>query len=109
MIELGAGVGAPGIAAALAGASEVCITDREPLSLHCAALSARSSGLSARVLRLEAGPSGRVVRDHGQGLEAEAEADDGRSFAEGSKGDQPQVTCVLLDWTLPVPKYLLGR
>ncbi|GAX83165.1 hypothetical protein CEUSTIGMA_g10591.t1 [Chlamydomonas eustigma] len=45
VIELGAGVGSPGIAAALSGAYEVVVTDREPLALRCAALSAQASGV----------------------------------------------------------------
>lgn len=129
VIELGAGVGAPGIAAALAGeraadgrdepplvpaadtpgsgfrahepqlsaaspalpgASEVVITDREPLSLECAALSARASGF---VAFSPASPAGGLPET-----------------ALGSVGAAlPGLTCALLDWSLPVPSELLGR
>ena len=43
VIELGAGVGAPGIVAKLCGATSVLLTDREELGLQCAKLSADKS------------------------------------------------------------------
>ena len=69
----------------LPGASEVVITDREPLSLECAALSARASGFAAFS---PMSPPGASL---------------------GSIGAPPGVTCTLLDWSLPVPSELLGR
>lgn len=47
--DLGAGLGVAGMAAALAGASEVVLLDREPLALQCALLSAAASGVSSVV------------------------------------------------------------
>ncbi|KAF6264324.1 hypothetical protein COO60DRAFT_176136 [Scenedesmus sp. NREL 46B-D3] len=60
--DLGAGLGVAGIAAALAGAAEVVLLDREPLALQCALLSGAASGLQhvqglegAQLQRLAAG------------------------------------------------------
>ena len=43
VLDLGCGAGVAGIAAALAGASEVVLADRDPAAAECAALSARAS------------------------------------------------------------------
>ena len=65
------------------------ITDREPLSLECAALSATASGFAAF------SPMSPLGGYPGASL--------------GSVGAPPGITCALLDWSLPVPSELLGR
>jgi predicted nicotinamide N-methyase len=45
--DVGAGLGVAGIAAALAGAHEVVLLDREPLALECARLSAEATAVAA--------------------------------------------------------------
>ena len=50
MCELGAGLGLGALAAAAAGAARVCVTDREPRALWCAAAATAANGLRAAPL-----------------------------------------------------------
>ena len=94
MIELGAGVGAPSIAAALHGAAEVVITDREDLALQCAALSCRANGLSCSVTT-------------GQGVSWSLDRTRMSENVPSTIGCP--ASCAFLDWSLPVPESLRGR
>lgn len=103
VIELGAGVGTPGIAAALSGALEVYITDREPLSLECMALSARANGLEAQ-----------VVVHPARGEPSDCEGSPSPAGKDGCGAPEPEaskgvVSCALLDWSRLVPAELVGR
>jgi hypothetical protein len=119
VIELGAGVGTPGIAAALSGALEVYITDREPLSLECMALSARANGLEAQVVVHPAGgePSdceAQVVVHPARGEPSDYEGSPSPAGKDGCGAPEPEtskgvVSCALLDWSRLVPAELVGR
>ncbi len=74
------------------------ITDREPLSLDCMALSARACGLEAHVVHQEDG----YMTDA-----ADAGSTASTSGAE-AHGQYGVVKCALLDWSRPVPEAL-GR
>lgn len=50
VLDLGAGLGIAGLAAARAGAARVVVTDRDPLALACAEKSAQASGIPPDVL-----------------------------------------------------------
>jgi len=58
VVDMGAGIGAVGIAAGLAGARSVTFLDREPYSLHCALSSSALNGLPVVAMGDAAAPPG---------------------------------------------------
>lgn len=98
VIDLGTGLGLAGIAAGLAGASEVVLTDREPRTLHCALCAAALNGLSVVPLPpsiVNADPDGvplpELLTFHGAASDSDSE-----------------VKAAILDWFNPDFRALGG-
>ena len=95
VLDLGTGLGLAGVAAGLAGAEEVVLTDREPRALYCALCAAAANGLTV----VDDGDDGRAyARGDAPGL-------DGVSLPEVLTFDKTKskarVSAALLDWFEP--------
>ncbi|KAL3132844.1 hypothetical protein ABBQ38_006769 [Trebouxia sp. C0009 RCD-2024] len=92
--DIGCGLGLAGIAAALAGAREVVMLDRETLALQCALLSAQACGLdSVEAHTLHPSPLTDAGEQGGQsGRQRQSQGNDGSTA-------HPQVRAELFDWT----------
>ena len=91
VIDLGTGLGLAGIAAGLAGASEVVLTDREPRTLYCALCAAALNGLSVVPLPpsvVNADPDGVPLPEM-------------LTFDGAARDSDSKVKAAILDWFNP--------
>jgi predicted nicotinamide N-methyase len=103
VIDLGTGLGLAGIAAAMAGAKEVVLTDREPRALYCALCAAAANGL--KVVADPDSPSGSFLDASGPGLDgvrlpALLEFPERRPLVR-REGESAVVSARVLDWFAP--------
>lgn len=104
VLDLGTGLGLAGIAAGLAGAEEVVLTDREPRALYCALCAAAANGLSV----VDDGDDGRAyARGDAPGLDGVSlpevltfKASTQNGFDSKPK-PKTRVSAALLDWFEP--------
>ena len=100
VLDLGTGLGLAGIAAGLAGAEEVVLTDREPRALYCALCAAAANGLSV----VDDGDDGRAyARGDAPGLDG-VSLPEVLTFDCTSRFDskpKARVSAALLDWFEP--------
>ncbi|KAL3149551.1 hypothetical protein ABBQ32_002330 [Trebouxia sp. C0010 RCD-2024] len=94
--DIGCGLGLAGIAAALAGAREVVMLDRETLALQCSLLSAQACGLdSVEAHTLHPSPLARA----GEPSQQSGRLRQPQGIDESSASAQPRVRAELFDWT----------
>ena len=100
VLDLGTGLGLAGIAAGLAGAEEVVLTDREPRALYCALCAAAANGLNV----VDDGDDGRAyARGDAPGLDG-VSLPEVLTFDCTSRFDskpKARVSAALLDWFEP--------
>ena len=102
VLDLGTGLGLAGIAAGLAGAEEVVLTDREPRALYCALCAAAANGLSV----VDDGDDGRAyARGDAPGLDGVSlpEVLTFKASTQNGFDSKPKtrVSAALLDWFEP--------
>jgi len=101
VLDLGTGLGLAGVAAGLAGAEEVVLTDREPRALYCALCAAAANGLTV----VDDGDDGRAyARGDAPGLDG-VSLPEVLTFNRTSSGfdskPKARVSAALLDWFEP--------
>lgn len=100
VLDLGTGLGLAGVAAGLAGAEEVVLTDREPRALYCALCAAAANGLTV----VDDGDDGRAyARGDAPGLDG-VSLPEVLTFDCTSRFDskpKARVSAALLDWFEP--------
>ena len=100
VIDLGTGLGLAGIAAAIAGASEVVLTDREPKALYCVLCAAAANGLE--VISPEPGSLSQPYSDDGVPLpELLRFQERNKGESSNSSKESSKVSVNVLDWFAP--------
>jgi predicted nicotinamide N-methyase len=104
VLDLGTGLGLAGLAAGLAGAKEVVLTDREPRALYCALCAAAANGLSV-VPTQSGGLDDPVFGKDAPGLDG-VPLPEVLSFKQSAGEDNTRddvcvVSAALLDWFKP--------
>ena len=115
VVDLGTGLGLAGIAAALAGAKEVVLTDREPRALYCALCAAEANGIprvadvseEIRTRHVYAGEEGGpplpdiLRRNTREERTTTTEVRSNASENEPNASEAPSISAALLDWFAP--------
>jgi predicted nicotinamide N-methyase len=102
VIDLGTGLGLAGIAAAMAGAKEVVLTDREPKALYCALCAAAANGLE--VVPFKPGSLSQPGSDDGILLPDLLTFPDRRitcASPDSSTASSSKISVSVLDWFAP--------
>ena len=103
VLDLGTGLGLAGVAAGLAGAEEVVLTDREPRALYCALCAAAANGLTV----VDDGEDGQpaYARGDAPGLDGVSLPDvltfEAVGFEVSNPKKKARVSAALLDWFQP--------
>lgn len=104
VLDLGTGLGLAGLAAGLAGAKEVVLTDREPRALYCALCAAAANGLSV-VPTQSGGLDDPVFGKDAPGLDGvplpEVLSFKRTAGEDNTRDDVCVVSAALLDWFAP--------
>ena len=106
VVDLGTGLGLAGIAAALAGAKEVVLTDREPRALYCALCAAEANGIPrvadvSEEIRTRHAYAGEEGGPPLPDILRRRQKENTNPASETPDGVGPSVSAALLDWFAP--------